>query len=163
MATPNHKKSKHKIYSRTIYFRAGSQECHCLHHVLRLLLLKSCKLLFYHCAAYKHWLEQAHDDCCLCMPDGIMYWEDGAETLAAFVEAFPPGAGLLMQSKGAVIVQLASVYDNLLPDVNASLARLSPAVTLPVSLVPPTALQSAIQCKQSMLGSCCRCVQQVVV
>ena len=78
------------------------------------------------------------------MPDGIMYWEDGAETLAAFVEAFPPGAGLLMQSKGAVIVQLATVHDNLLPDVNASLARLSSAVTLPVGVVPHTASRCAI-------------------
>ena len=84
------------------------------------------------------------------MPDGIMYWEDGAETLAAFVEAFPPGAALLMQSKGAVVVQLASVHDNLLPDVNASLAslaRLSSAVTLPVSAVPHIASQSAISHK----------------
>ena len=73
-----------------------------------------------------------------------MYWEDGAETLAAFVEAFPPSAGLLMQSKGAVVVQLASVHDNLLPDVNASLARLSSAVTAPVSLVPHIASKVAI-------------------
>ena len=78
------------------------------------------------------------------MPDGIMYWEDGAETLAAFVEAFPPGAGLLMQSKGAVVVQLANVHNNLLPGVNASLARLSSAVTLPVSVVPHTASQIAV-------------------
>ena len=92
---------------------------------------------------YECWLRRARNEWCLYMPDGIMYWEDGAETLAAFVEAFPPGAGLLMQSKGAVIVQLASVHDNLLPDVNASLARLSSAVTLPVSAVPHSVSQSA--------------------
>ena len=84
------------------------------------------------------------------MPDGMLYWEDGVKTLAAFVEAFPPGAALLMQSKGAVVVQLASVHDNLLPDVNASLARLPSAVTISVSPVPHIALQYTIHCKQNM-------------
>ena len=87
------------------------------------------------------------------MPDGMMYWEDGVETLAAFVEAFPPGAGLLMQSKGAVAVHLAAVHDNLLPNVDASLARLPSAVTVPVSFVPQFASRSAVQCMQSMVGS----------
>ena len=106
--------------------------------------------LFYHQIVCERRLGRASNKWCLCMPDGIMYWEDGAETIAAFVEAFPPGAGLLMQSKGAVVVQLASVHDNLLPDVNASLAslaRLSSAVTLPVSAVPHIASQSAISHK----------------
>ena len=89
----------------------------------------------------------------------MMYWEDGVETLAAFVEAFPPGAGLLMQSKGAVVVQLASVHDSLLPDVNASLAKLPSAVTISVSLVPHIASRYVVQCKQNMVGGYTRCLQ----
>ena len=102
------------------------------------------ELRSYECAVHMNYLGRARDEGFLCMPDGMMYWEDGAETLAAFVEAFPPSAGLLMQSKGAVVVQLAAAHDNLLPEVNASLASLSSAVTLPVSLAPHTAMHSAI-------------------
>ena len=66
------------------------------------------------------------------MPDGVMYWEDVAETLAAFIEAFPSGAALLMQNKGAMAVQLASVHDSLLPQVHASMAAMPSADTVKV-------------------------------
>ncbi len=59
--------------------------------------------------------------------DGVMYWVDVAETLAAFVVAFPPGGGLLMQRQGALAVQLSRVHDSLLPEVHGSLARVSAA------------------------------------
>ena len=72
-------------------------------------------------------------DKCVCMPDGVMYWEDVAETLAAFIEAFPSGAALLMQNKGAMAVQLASVHDSLVPQVHASMASIPPADTVKVS------------------------------
>ncbi len=71
------------------------------------------------------------------MADGVMYWEDVTETLAAFIEAFPPGGALLMQSKGAMAVQLASVHDSLLPQVHASMSGASPAETLKVRLLFP--------------------------
>ena len=71
------------------------------------------------------------------MADGVMYWEDVTETLAAFIEVFPPGGALLMQGKGAIAVQLASAHDVLLPQVHASTSRAAPAETLKV---PPPSL-----------------------
>lgn len=71
----------------------------------------------------------ADNTSCAC-PDGVMYWEDVTETLSAFVEAFPPGAGLIMQSKGALAAQLASVHDSLLPEIHASLASKPAADTV---------------------------------
>lgn len=56
-----------------------------------------------------------------------MYWEDVAETLAAFVMALPPGGALLMQRQGALAVQLSTVHDSLLPAVHSSLAKVSAA------------------------------------
>lgn len=76
------------------------------------------------------------------MADGVMYWEDVTETLAAFIEAFPPGGALLMQSKGTIAVQLASVHDSLLPQVHASISGAAPAETLKVP--PPSSCPIAI-------------------
>ena len=74
------------------------------------------------------------------MADGVMYWEDVTETLAAFIEAFPAGGALLMQSKGPMAVQLASVHDSLLPHVHACMSGAPSADTLKVP--DPSLMQS---------------------
>ncbi len=75
----------------------------------------------------------------MCTADGVMYWEDVTETLAAFIEASPPGGALLMQSKGAIAVQLASFHDIFLPQVHASMSGAPPAETFKVRGPLPSA------------------------
>ncbi|CAL8461773.1 g1304 [Coccomyxa elongata] len=54
--------------------------------------------------------------------DGLSYWEDVTHTLSAFVEVFPPSAGLLLQSQGLLLVQLILVHSGLIPDLQRGLA-----------------------------------------
>ncbi|KAK9909048.1 hypothetical protein WJX75_006462 [Coccomyxa subellipsoidea] len=57
--------------------------------------------------------------------DGLSYWEDVTQTLSAFVEAFPPAAGLLLQADGALLVQLTPLYSALIPELQRGLAAAS--------------------------------------
>lgn len=64
----------------------------------------------------------AWGDICATIADGLSYWEDVTHTLSAFVEVFPPSAGLLLQSHGLLLVQLILVHSGLIPDLQRGLA-----------------------------------------
>lgn len=58
------------------------------------------------------------------------------QTLSAFVEAFPPAAGLLLQADGALLVQLTPLYSALIPELQRGLAAASEQ-TPAAAQVPP--------------------------